>query len=103
MKIDASTINKVYNNNTFRNLMTNLLIRWMNESSYEDINTYAEPIKKEIDRILPGNGFTQNIKMTKRPFGFKVVLPYTYRNGATISTTVVFSLTTSGSYTWTTK
>ena len=46
-------------------LMLSLYARWVTEKAFENINDYAEPIKKALPR-----GFTL-LKMTKRPFGFK--------------------------------
>lgn len=42
-----------------------LAARWQDESEYEDINEYAEAIKKRLPE-----GYTF-LKMKKRPFGFE--------------------------------
>ena len=44
--------------------------RWLDERQYEDINDYAIPVRK----ALVGFKEVLSIKMTRKPFGFKMVI-----------------------------
>lgn len=50
-------------------LLCNLYARWQDEKEYEDIADYGKVIAKELPARFKLEG------MTKRPFGFKFVLP----------------------------
>ena len=66
-------------------LMLSLYARWADEKDFENINDYAEPIKKALPR-----GF-KFLKMSKRPFGFKF----------SIGTEAVYAVfVTSKTYSW---
>lgn len=46
-------------------VMENLYSRWLDEHEYEDINDYAEVIKKELPADMT------MLSIHKKPFGFK--------------------------------
>lgn len=83
--LNQNTVNLIFNDKQFQNLFFDLKYRWDDEQDYEDINDYAIPIIKSINRIMPDNDFVQNLSMTKQPFGVKIQYPYTLKDGTTIN------------------
>ena len=76
--LNYSDVNALYTK--VENLIINLADIWLDEYMYEDIKKYGKVIEKKMIEINPE--FEGNIKMTKRPFGFKFkVSHYTFRDG----------------------
>ena len=76
--LNYSDVNALYTK--VENLIINLADRWLDEYMYEDIKKYGKVIEKKMIEINPE--FEVNIKMTKRPFGFKFkVSHYTFKDG----------------------
>jgi len=95
---NKQTVSNIIMADNFTNTVCNLAFRWADESQYEDINDYGNVIKGLLEKAgLVYDRFT----MTKRPFGFKIVLDYTYTSGDTVKSTLQVKVTTAGQYSWT--
>jgi hypothetical protein len=55
--------------NEITETMSYLYGRWQDEKEYEDINDYQKPLKS----LLEKHNVTI-VKMTKRPFGFRMIM-----------------------------
>lgn len=83
---------KVLEDKKFTTLATNLFIRWLDESEYEDINEYAEVL---MDGIKKANGSPLEVKdvvACKRPFGVKFTTPCDNKRWQFKHTTTYYSL-----------
>ena len=99
-------INKVFDNVRFQNTMFDLAYRWSEEHAYEDIADYAKPIEVKLHQILDID-FSGELKMTKRPFGFKIRTNYSFalKDGSIriLPAEISFTCTASGKLSWTAK
>lgn len=106
MLLTSTSVNKVWNDNKFMDLFGYLAERWYDEGKYEDINEYAIPLEKKLTELL-GVDCTKELKMTKRPFGFKISCNYGFKTTTgfckILPAVVEFKTTAGGRMSWTAK
>lgn len=81
--------------NTYKKIMPLLDVlycRWLDECEYESIKEYASPFENMLNKMFNTTEFTNNLIMTKRPFGFKLKCQYTVKNGLKVSGTLVMNM-----------
>jgi len=80
INFDKASINTFFYDEKFQDLIFSLMGRWADEKEYEDIKDYALPIEMHLNKHFGTTEFTGSLKMTKRPFGFKIGCVYSWKN-----------------------
>lgn len=83
IRLSVVDVEPLINSESFENLLGELEARWGEEHEYEDLREYAIPIEKYLNKRFNTEYFTHRLRMTESPFGFTVVVLYSYkdRNG----------------------
>ena len=107
MIIDRSSVDMLFHDETFQSIMMNLADRWEDEKQYEDINSYAKVFNTYIAKFFNIGTGHLIAKMTKRPFGIKIVTNYmfTLKNGTKrpMKGIISIGIRANGNYFWNCK
>lgn len=80
IRLSGVDVEPLIDSETFEDLLIELEARWGEEHKYEDLREYAIPIEKYLNKRFNTEYFTHRLRMIESPFGFTVVVLYSYKD-----------------------